>query len=155
MRIKQLLFFVVSSYASSAFAQEQPVTVLDELIISDYKLNSYNKSQTIHQINDSIIKQTNGSLTDLLLINSSIYFKENGFGMVSSPSFRGTTAQQTAVLWNGIPVNSALLGQTDFNSISYKEYSEIGIKPGGGSILYGSGAIGGTIHLNNKIVFKY
>lgn len=154
MQFKQLSFFVFFSISAVAFSQENAHTVLDELIISDYKLQSHNKTQTIHKINDSIIEQNNGSLTDLLLINSSIYFKENGAGMVSSPSFRGTTAQQTSVLWNGISVNSLFLGQTDFNSISYKEFSEIAIKPGGGSVLYGSGAIGGTIHLNNNINFK-
>lgn len=154
MLFKQISYFVIFTCTSFAFAQEQATIVLDELIISDYKLNSHNKTQTIHKINDSIIQQANGNLTDLLLMNSSIYFKENGSGMVSSPSFRGTTAQQTSVLWNGIGVNSLFLGQTDFNSISYKEFSEIAIKPGGGSVLYGSGAIGGTIHLNNPIRFE-
>lgn len=154
MLLKQFSYFVIFTFSAFASAQEQETFVLDELIISDYKLNSHNKTQTIHTISDSIIQQNNGSLTDLLLMHSSIYFKENGAGMVSSPSFRGTTAQQTSVLWNGIPVNSLFLGQTDFNSISYKEFSEIAIKPGGGSVLYGSGAIGGTIHLNNPIAFK-
>lgn len=154
MLFKQISYFVIFTCTSFAFAQEQATIVLDELIISDYKLNSHNKTQTIHKINDSIIQQANGNLTDLLLMNSSIYFKENGSGMVSSPSFRGTTAQQTSVLWNGIGVNSLFLGQTDFNSISYKEFSEIAIKAGGGSVLYGSGAIGGTIHLNNPIRFE-
>lgn len=153
MLLKKISLFVIFSISAIAFSQENATTVLDELIISDNKLKSHNKSQTIHRINDSIIQQNTGSLTDLLLLNSSIYFKESGFGMVSSPSFRGTTAQQTSVLWNGISVNSLFLGQTDFNSISYKEFSEIAIKPGGGSILYGSGAIGGTIHLNNSITF--
>lgn len=154
MLFKNISFFVIFTCSTFATAQEYSTFVLDELIISDYKLNSHNKTQTIHKINDSIIQQANGSLTDLLLMNSSIYFKENGAGMVSSPSFRGTTAQQTSVLWNGIGVNSLFLGQTDFNSISYKEFSEIAIKPGGGSILYGSGAIGGTIHLNNPTRFE-
>src|SRR5690606_18079838 len=85
---------------------------------------------------------------------TTIYFKENGYGMVSSPAFRGTTAQQTGVLWNGIKVNSALLGQTDFNSTSFKEYDNIVVKPGGGSILNGSGVIGGTIHLTTTPTFN-
>ena len=34
----------------------------------------------------------------------------------------------------------------DFNTIS--------VKAGGGSVSYGSGAIGGTVHLNNNLVFK-
>ena len=76
MLFKQISYFVIFTCTSFAFAQEQATIILDELIISDYKLNSHNKTQTIHKINDSIIQQANGNLTDLLLMNSSIYFKE-------------------------------------------------------------------------------
>ena len=81
-------------------------------------------------------------------------FKENGLGMVSSPSFRGTTAQQTAVIWNGININSQLNGQTDFNTITTRDYTSITVRSGGGSSIYGSSAIGGSIHLNNELTFK-
>ena len=73
--------------------------------------------------------------------------------MTSSPSFRGTTSQQTVVVWNGININSQLLGQTDFNTISTRSFNSIDVKAGGGSVVYGSGAIGGTIHLNNDLKF--
>ncbi|MDN3706441.1 TonB-dependent receptor [Myroides ceti] len=155
MNKKWSVSLLFSILACHTYAQENNQhTELEELIITDDKLRTHNLSQTIRKINDTVVKTSNGSLTDLLLFNSSIYFKENGFGMVSSPSFRGTTAQQTSVVWNGLRINSLLLGQTDFNSISYKEYNDISIKPGGGSVLYGSGAIGGTIHLNNELKFS-
>lgn len=155
MNKKWSVSLLFSILACHTYAQENNQhTELEELIITDDKLRTHNQSQTIRKINDTVVKTSNGSLTDLLLFNSSVYFKENGFGMVSSPSFRGTTAQQTSVVWNGLRINSLLLGQTDFNSISYKEYNDISIKPGGGSVLYGSGAIGGTIHLNNELKFN-
>jgi len=137
-----------------ALAQDLFSTQLDELIIEKSRITTRSKSQNTIVLNDSLIENTTGTFTDFLQKNTPIYFKENGYGMVSSPAFRGTTAQQTGVLWNGIKVNSALLGQTDFNSISFKEYDNIVVKPGGGSILYGSGAIGGTIHLNNTLTFN-
>jgi vitamin B12 transporter len=93
------------------------------------------------------------SLSALLQSNSSIYIKENGLGMVASPSFRGTTAQQTAIVWNGITVNSQLLGQADLNLFSIREFDQISIRAGGGSTLYGTGAVGGSIHLNNVLRF--
>ena len=71
--------------------------------------------------------------------------------MVSSASFRGTTAQQTAVVWNGININSTFLGQTDFNLINTQNSSEVLVRPGGGSTQFGTGAIGGVIYLNNKL----
>jgi len=134
-----------------AFAQQH---VLDEIIITDLVSKNFNKSQTEIELNDSVVRNHVGNVTQLLQFKTPIFFKENGAGMVSSPSFRGTTAQQTAVLWNGIPVNSFLLGQTDFNSMPLKSYDNIRILPGGSGVLKGSGAIGGTIELNNDLYFK-
>jgi len=73
--------------------------------------------------------------------------------MLSSPSFRGTNASQTAVIWNGININSQLNGQTDFNLINVSNFDSVDIRSGGGSVQYGSGSIGGSIHLNNKLRF--
>ncbi len=140
--------------SAAVFAQDNPATLLDELVIEHQKISNQSKSQRTIVLNDSLTNESVGTFTDFLQKNSSIYFKENGYGMVSSPSFRGTTAQQTSVLWNGIKINSALLGQTDFNSTAFKSYDNIVIKPGGGSVLYGSAAIGGTIHLNNELFFN-
>ena len=70
------------------------------------------------------------------------------------PSFRGTTAQQTAFIWNGINVNSQFLGQGDINNLNLRGYDNLQVKSGGGSVIYGSSAIGGTIHLNNELTFN-
>lgn len=127
---------------------------IDEVVLPDVFLQKQQVAAKVVVLNDSIIEKSKKSLTELLQFNSNIYFKENGYGMVSSPSFRGTTAQQTSVLWNGIPINSRFLGQTDFNAVAISAVNNIAIKPGGGSIFQGSGAIGGSIHLNNKLSFE-
>ena len=144
------LFFLV---CTSFFAQNKPTNQLDEVLVSDTKLQKFSSSQTILALNDSILAHNQPLLTDLLQNNSVIYFKQYGRGMLSSVSFRGTTASQTAVLWNGININSQMNGQTDFNTISSQGYNSIAVKGGGGSVLYGSGAIGGTVHLNDYLVF--
>ena len=128
--------------------------VLNEVVISDFQLNKFSNSKLVLQLNDSVIAKNKSSLTALLNTNSTLYFKENGLGMVASPSFRGTTAQQTAVIWNGININSQLNGQTDFNTLNSFNYNSISIRAGGGSAIYGSSAIGGSIHLNNKLNFQ-
>ena len=134
-------------------AQNDSIIKLDEVSVSDLQLNKFSNSQSVLRLNDSIIRKNRTSLTSLLNYNSVIYFKENGLGMVSSPSFRGTTAQQTAVIWNGININSQFNGQTDFNTISTKDFNSVIVRAGGGSSVYGSSAIGGTIHLNNSLNF--
>lgn len=147
--------FLIIGLANCYLSLAQNDTIyLSDLVVSDTFLEQQNKTQNITKLNDSVIANNAKSLTELLNLNTLIYFKENGYGMVSSPSFRGTTAQQTGVYWNGIPINSKFLGQSDFNAVNTSNYNQIAVKSGGGSTIYGSGAIGGSIHLGHKIDFK-
>lgn len=154
--MKKLLyisFILIISNFSVAYAQLDSIQKLDEIVLSDVKLKRYASGYKISVLTDSVIEKSPWSLTDLLRFNSNIYFKENGYGMVSSPSFRGTNASQTAVIWNGININSQLNGQTDFNTINNSNYNSVEIRSGGGSVQYGSGAIGGSVHLSNDLSF--
>ena len=135
-------------------AQLDSIQKLDEVILSDVKLKRYTSGFKVSLLKDSVLTKSPWSLTDLLRYNSNIYFKENGYGMVSSPSFRGTNASQTAVVWNGININSQLNGQVDFNTINTSNYNSVEIRSGGGSVQYGSGAIGGSVHLSNALSFS-
>lgn len=135
------------------FSQSDSITELQTVVLTDKKLADFSTGQKLTTLSDSLLNYNQPSLTSVLNYNTPIYFKENGLGMVSSPSFRGTTAQQTAVVWNGININSQFNGQTDFNTINAGSFNEINVRPGGGSIVYGTGAIGGTVHLNNTLSF--
>jgi outer membrane cobalamin receptor len=153
MTFKKLIFFGFILLCQSLLAQTDTIA-LQEVIITDTQLRDFSNSQSVQKLNDSVVSKNAASLTSLLSYNTVIYFKENGLGMVSSPSFRGTTAQQTAVIWNGININSQLNGQTDFNTLNTRDFSSIAVRAGGGSVIYGSSAIGGSIHLNNEPDFN-
>lgn len=144
------LLLVAVGYGQS----DDQTIVLDEVVLSDARLRHFSKASKVSVISDSIIQKSGASLTDVLRNNSNIYFKENGYGMVSSPSFRGTNAQQTAVIWNGISINSQLTGQTDFNTLIPLDYNDITVRSGGGSVQYGSGAVGGSVLLNDSFSFN-
>ena len=155
MEKKQLFLFFIGLMAfAQVFGQRDGVIVLDEVILSDAKLLHFSKGTKVRVVNDSVQEKSGSSLTDLLRYNSNIYFKENGYGMVSSASFRGTNAQQTAVVWNGININSQLTGQTDFNTLIPGNYGDVVVRSGGGSVQYGSGAVGGAILLNDSFRFN-
>lgn len=147
------LFCVLFLLSFPALAQLDSLQHLGTVYLTDTKLTTFSQGYKVDEIQDSIVKRNAVSLTETLRFNSLIYFKENGFGMVSSPSFRGTNASQTAVIWNGININSNFTGQTDFNVISPVGYDDITIRSGGGGVQYGSGAIGGSVHLNNNFMF--
>lgn len=149
-----VFLFLCFAFSSAMLAQNDSVHVLDAVILHASKLNAFSNTRHVRVFNDSLLKNAKPLLTDVLNHQTSIYFKENGAGMVSSASFRGTTASQTAVVWNGININSKFNGQTDFNTISVVGFDEISVRSGGGSVLFGTGAIGGSVHLTNKLPFN-
>lgn len=150
MTVKQFILPLFLMLCHTLVAQQDSIVQLKEVVISDTQLRDFSSTQSVQKLNDSVINTNSSSLTSLLNYNTVIYFKENGLGMVSSPSFRGTTAQQTAVIWNGININSQLNGQTDFNTLNTRDFNSVSVRAGGGSVIYGSGAVGGTIHLNSE-----
>ena len=143
-----LLFFCLLG-----FSQTDETTELEEIILKGNFSKSINIGHTVESISDSILRSDYESLGNLLQNNSNLYFKQNGNGMVSSISLRGTGAARTAVYWNGIPINSNLNGQTDFNTLFANGFDRIRIRKGGGSVLLGNGAIGGAINLSDQIIF--
>ena len=134
-----------------SFAQEKDI---DTVYIFDNQLLNSKKFQKIATLKEEDLLKNPTNLSEVLRFQSSVYIKENGRGAVSSPSFRGTTAQQTAFIWNGININSQFLGQGDINNLNLLGYDQLEIKSGGGSVIYGSSAIGGSIHLNNDLAFN-
>ena len=153
---KQLLFTVFFIVSLHSFSQNDTISnILDEVIVlADKKLAKNSKGYKIQTLTDSIITKNVESFGSLLRFNSPIYIREYGAGGTSSASFRGTSSSNTAVIWNGININSVNNGQTGFNSLTVNLIDAIDVRSGGGSIEYGSGAVGGTIHLNDQLKYK-
>lgn len=152
---KHLLFTTFFIITNAILAQNDSIrTVLKEVIVVADKKIENSKGYKIQVLNDSIIIKNAESFTSLLRFNSLIYLKEYGSGGTSTASFRGTSSSNTAVIWNGININSINNGQTGFNSLTVSLFDAIDVRSGGGSIEYGSGAVGGTIHLNDQLLYK-
>lgn len=152
MKYLFLLFTLFNCFA--LFSQEKKTEALDTVYLKSVKIVEKSIGQKTTVLSKTTLQNYSPQLTEILNFETPIYFKENGLGMVSSPSFRGTTAQQTAVVWNGININSQFLGQTDFNTISTTSFDEIVVRPGGGSTQFGTGTIGGSVNLNNNFSFN-
>ncbi|MBS3913745.1 MAG: TonB-dependent receptor plug domain-containing protein [Bacteroidetes bacterium] len=78
------------------------------------------------------------------LAENGLYLKQYGYTGLSSLSLRGADPQQTAVLWNGIPVASPMNGVMDLNLLTPAGLDEL-LVIHGASGLYGSGNVGGSI----------
>jgi vitamin B12 transporter len=100
---------------------------------------------------DSIILSQHGfgSMAELLSSSTPIYIKDYGLSGVSSLSLRGTGASHTQVYWNGFVLNSPMLGQVDASLIPVALIDQVELHQGAGSVMDGSGGLGGSIQIAN------
>ncbi len=84
------------------------------------------------------------NLNDALRENTGIYIKNYGNGQLASIAFRGTSAAQTDILWNGVKLNSPSLGQVDASLFNMGMSDQVQVN--GTSQ---SGNIGGSLNINN------
>ena len=138
------LLFLISL---GARAQVGDTTYLKEVSVYGLPVTSYATGSKVVQIKSGEEVTT---LSDKLIDETPFYLKTYGNNQLSTITIRGTTASQTAVLWNGININSPTLGQTDFSLIPLFLFDEVSVQYGTGSALYGSDAIGGSIMIGQS-----
>lgn len=92
---------------------------------------------------------THQSLADLLATQAGLNIKSYGLGGLSSLSMRGGGAQHTAVLWNGINLQSPMHGGVNLSVFPVAMFQNIQVQHGGSGTLFGSGAMTGAVHLGN------
>lgn len=73
---------------------------------------------------------------------------------MATASFRGTDPSHTQLTWNGVPLNSPLLGMADFSQIPLSIADGIDLYHGSASLLSGYPAIGGRIDLSGNPVWN-
>lgn len=105
----------------------------------------------IQYIDSATMKQhADENLNSVLSSNSSVYIKTYGAGKAASSTFRGAGANHTQLLWNGININSTMLGQADLSKLPVFFIDNISIYHGGAALSNNSGAFGGSINIFNK-----
>jgi len=155
--LKFQLFFkvLIIIVMTSGVAKSQHVT--DTLRIKTIEV--YTKTivkeepgKTITKIDSlSMVKALTSSLSELIAQNTTIFIKEYGRGAMATASFRGTAPSHTQVIWNGINLNSPMLGMVDFSTIPVYFTDNVSLLHGSGSLSESSGALGGTIKLDNSV----
>ena len=146
-----LLGVLVASYLSS---QVDTVLTFDSVVISALPLRSQDFGSNAQVFDAEDLKAIHASNVGELLKNNNLAFlKTYGPGTLASSSFRGGSAGQSLVLWNGLPLQSPMLGQLDFSLLPVSFADEIRVRQGGNSSLWGSGAVAGSISLENHFRF--
>ncbi|MFO7723240.1 MAG: TonB-dependent receptor [Bacteroidales bacterium] len=94
-----------------------------------------------------------GSLADLLSQSSPVTMRYYGPGQLASAGFRGASASQTVVVWNGIRINNPMMMQTDLATLPVQLVSEATLAFGSGTLQHASGAFGGVVNLTTAQTF--
>ena len=90
------------------------------------------------------------SMADVLTFNTSIFVKNYGRATLSTVSFRGTSPSHTQVSWNGMKINSPMLGMTDFSMIPSFFVDDASLLHGTSSVNETGGGLGGAVKLATK-----
>lgn len=94
------------------------------------------------------------SLAGILQQQTGVYLKSYGPGALASPSIRGGSAAHTQILWNGMPVNSLMNGQSDLNLLQPEVADKMSLQSGGSISEGGVGAVSGIIKLEQDHQFN-
>lgn len=141
-----LVFTSVLSFAQSIDTLSiRPI----EIISSKVNVEKAYKNQLIDSVTMNSI--VNASLSEVLNAVTPIFIKSYGQGAIASPSFRGTGASHTQVFWNGMAVNSPVIGMTDLSIVPVNQMDEVEVHYGLSSLEDGTGGLGGSIQLNNDV----
>lgn len=105
---------------------------------------------------DSLALRENVSLSmaDVLAYHSGIFVKSYGRATLSTVAFRGTSPSHTQVSWNGLRVNSPMLGMTDFSTIPAMLVDHASLLHGSSSVSATGGGLGGSVQLSTSPVYE-
>lgn len=147
LRKKILSFFVFLFLAGRFFTVFAEIKELDEFTVTaDRPLKKIGSQETVF---DSLSLKENISLSmaDVLAYNSSVFVKNYGRATLSTIAFRGTSPSHTQVTWNGLQINSPMLGMTDFSTIPSYFVDQASLLHGSSSLNETGGGLGGLVKL--------
>ena len=139
----------------TASAQKDSLQLLKVVEVVSVRNQNFSSASKFQKIDSLKLDQySNSNLADLLSNESMVFIKSYGLGSLASSSFRGAGAAHTAVLWNGFNLQSQMHGMIDLSLVPANFLNSVQLQFGSSSALWGSGAVGGAIHLNNTNSFN-
>lgn len=158
MYVKKMSLFCLILLSGVAFGQKSMTDstyLMKEVVVRSNQLQDFAIGSSIQKV-DSLSKMVflSQSLAELLSAKSQLFIKSYGPGGVANPSIRGGAASHTAVIWNGVNIQSPMDGGVNFTLLPNFLFDDLTIQYGGSGTLYGSGAVSGVLHLSNGDLFR-
>ena len=149
--LKGIIFALSSATAAPGFAQDQtlPETVVTATRVATpvEQIGSAITVITAEELAQRQIRFVSEALRDVPGLSVS---RSGGVGALTDVSIRGTNANQSLVLIDGVKVNNPDGNAFNFNSLLDVEIDRIEVLRGPASVVWGSSAIGGVINIITK-----
>ncbi len=128
---------------------------LNTVVIEAQRWSDQNTSLLVYEFNkensiNAAVPNSFNALQSSFGVNNLNY----GVSGIIAPRIRGTNPEHTALVWNGININHAGLGQSNGFNIPLVQGQNLQLAFGGGSVPFGSSAIAASILLNDDISFR-
>ncbi len=99
------------------------------------------------------IKNFDGRNLADLLQSTGINIRTYGVGGLSTVALRGGNSSHTAIIWNGINLQSPMNGGVNLSQLPVSLFKNVTVQHGGIGTIYGSGAVSGMIVLESEKLF--
>ncbi len=150
-----LLFLLITCESTVLIGQVDTIISIPVVEVQALKIREKVIGSLVEEWDKSKLAQASlQSITDVLERESGLYLKSYGLGSLATSSVRGGSAGHTLVLWNGLPIHSPMLGLLDLSLLPVEGIDQLSFQKGGNAALWGSGAIGGLLSLNNTTDFS-
>ncbi len=117
---------------------------------ADDRVNEFIPGQKVTELDSQLLRQYNmRSMAGLLDQQTATFVKSYGFNSLATLGFRGASAAQSAVYWNGVPLAQASMGIADISTIPVFFMHNASLVMGSNSALWGSGNVGGALLLES------
>ena len=148
--MRRVVTIIASLFAVAAVtAQERHYDIESVDILGNRSIKEIGIQQT--ELDSLILKENIAlSMADVLTFNSSIFVKSYGRATLSTVAFRGTSPSHTQVTWNGMRINSPMLGMTDFSMIPSYFVDDASLLHGTSSVNETGGGLGGAVKLKTE-----
>ncbi|RYE23349.1 MAG: TonB-dependent receptor [Sphingobacteriales bacterium] len=115
-------------------------------ISADERINTYSPGQKVVSIDSITLQQYQfQNMANLLSQQVPVFVKSYGFNSLATLNFRGASAAQSQVYWNGIPLQNSGSGIADVSLLPVSLLNKVNVVYGSSSALLGSGNVGGAL----------
>ena len=140
------------SIGATLAAQELSINLQEVKVTGLRRLKDTGVQKTV--LDTTVLHQNIAlSMSEILTQNSTLFIKSYGRATEATAEFRGTSPSHTQVVWNGMKINSPMLGTVDFSIIPSYFIDQANLLHGASSLTLTGGGLGGAVDMQTQPLF--